>query len=387
MDDTNRKPHIALYISSLRKGGAERVMANLAEYLYSQGWKVTLVTTYFTPPEYILPHAGWDAETGRMREDAGELIERLYSEPAEGELPGGRIANFRVRYDKLRRIWKEKRPDLILSFIGMTNIMALLTTFGLHIPVVVSIRSTRSLEYDSRKLRILSNLTYPFAAGIVFQTPQTAASFPPAIQRKAKVLPNSINPAFMRERYEGERERAIVSVGRLDANKNPELLVRAFAGVSREFPGYRLHLYGDGPQKEKLQSLVKELGVSQRVVFEGVSDHIADKIWKAEIFVLCSNIEGMPNSLIEAMSLGLACIATDSEGGGPAMLIESGRNGYLIPVGDAHALEAKLRLLLSDGEERKRISVNAARVQEDYSPERINAAWQEYLLSIAGPVI
>ncbi len=101
-----RKPHICLYIGSLQKGGAERVMTHLAEYLYGEGWKVTFVTTYFRPPEYVLPHALWDAETGEPYGTEEETVAwgknrtvtagpdgiyRIYSDPAPEELAKGRV--------------------------------------------------------------------------------------------------------------------------------------------------------------------------------------------------------------------------------------------------------------------------------------------------------
>lgn len=413
MGENNRKPHIALYISSFQKGGAQRVMANLAEYLYDQGWKVTAVTTYYCPPEYGIRGADWDNQTGKpvegltQPEEGREPIHRIYSEIEESEVTASRRVNFRRRFEKLQNIWKTEKPDIILSFIGMNNIMAVMTSRKLGIPAIVSIRSTRELEYDTPKLRLLSNRFFRQAAGVVFQTRQTAYQFPMAIRKKGEILPNSVNPAFMRPRYEGVREKTIVSVGRLDGNKNQGLLIRAFAAIRADFPAYQLHLYGDGPAAGELQELARELSLrvadlageqadavvreaggvylvddqKPDVIFQGTKNRIAERIEKASVYVLCSNIEGMPNSLIEAMALGLACISTDCAGGGPASLIESGLNGYLIPVGSRTALEAKLRYLLGNPKEIDRIGRNAARVQEDYNPDKINREWEAYLLS------
>ena len=131
--DNERKPHICLYIGSLQKGGAERVMTHLAEYLYGEGWRVTFVTTYFRPPEYVLPHALWDAKTGelygteeetvswgreRSATAAPDGIYRVYSDPKPEELGKGRVRGFIARYRTLREIWKREKPDIILSFIG-----------------------------------------------------------------------------------------------------------------------------------------------------------------------------------------------------------------------------------------------------------------------------
>ena len=148
-------PKLCLYIGSLRKGGAEHVIANLADYFFRRGWRVTLVTTYFDPPEYTLPEGDWDPETGIVRTDPeGRHVHRIYSDPAPEDLQGSRLHNFRVRADTLRQIWKDEKPDVILSFIGSNNVMSILTTRGLNIPVAISVRADPAEEYEQAKTRI-----------------------------------------------------------------------------------------------------------------------------------------------------------------------------------------------------------------------------------------
>ena len=414
MDVTNgRQPHICLYIGSLQKGGAERVMANLAEYLYSQGWKVTFVTTYFCPPEYAPPHRLWDEQTGEPYDERlgtasgdpkdpvqGDGIRRIYSDPPQEQLSRGRIRGFCARYRVLRKIWKKERPDVILSFIGYNNSFAVLTSRGLHIPVAVSVRSNPAYEYDSKKLRAMAFALFRQADGVVLQTHEAASFFPQAIRRKSVILPNAVNPDFLRPRYEGEREKKVVCVGRLDDNKNQGLLIEQFARAHRRHPEYTLHLYGDGPCREKFETFARQIGVEDSVIFEGTVDNIPECIEKASIFVLSSKTEGMPNALLEAMSLGLACIATDCPCGGPRELIRSGENGFLVPITYVGRLERekeaipppydrrvptmaeRLIQLMDDPELADRLGRAAARVQEEYSPEKVGSRWRDYLLGL-----
>ena len=353
---SDRQKHkIALYIGSLRKGGAERVMGNLAEYLWERGWEVVLVTTYFAPPEYVLPHGLWDPETGAPGESGESGIRRIYSEPKEEELRGNRVANF--------------------------NNMALFTARGLGIPVVVSVRAVPALEYDSAKTRIPAFLLFGSAAGVILQTEEAKAFFPRKIRKRSVILPNPINPAFLRPRYEGEREKTVVCVGRIDKNKNQELLLRAFARCLDRHPEYVLHFYGAG-EEEQLKHLAKDLGAEKNTVFHGSVSDIPERIEKAGIFVLPSKTEGMPNALIEAMSLGLACISTDCPCGGPRELIRDGENGFLVPVDDVGAMAEKLLTLMEDPALAERMGREAGRVQEHFAPERVNAGWEAYLLSV-----
>lgn len=361
----SEKIHIALFISALRKGGSERVLVNLAEYLKKQGVQVTVVTQYKGKGEYEL----------------SPDIKRVFSEITEEETSRSRAVNFVRRFRKLRRIWKEEKPDVILSFIGKNNLMALLTSSFLNIPVVISVRGEPQAEYASGLMRFLARTYFAKAAGVVLQTKEAFSFFPDRIRKKAVILKNPLNPSFIRERFEGERELCIHAVGRMDANKNHEMILHAFSGLAEDFPGARLVIYGNGECREPLLKLAGQMGLSERVSLPGAVADVADKIYKSSAFVLSSFSEGMPNTLIEAMCLGLPVISTDCPCGGPAELIQDGVNGFLIPPGDTDALERKLRILLSDREKADEMGRNAARLLEEYLPEQVDREWMEYLIS------
>lgn len=359
--------HIVLFISALRKGGAERVMVNLADYLHRNGVRVTLVTQYICEEEYALP--------------AG--IPRILSEITPQEETGSRIGDFLARYRKLRRIFMELAPDCILSFIGKNNLMTLLCTRFTGIPAVVSVRGEPKSEYYNFPMRFLAKTLFACAAGVIVQTGAARDFFPPVIRKKAVILKNPLNPAFVRERRTGRPDGRIVSVGRVDANKNHALILRAFARIAPEFPDTSLVIYGDGEKRRELIGKAQELGLSNRVQFPGAVSDVAEKIRTASAFVLSSGHEGMPNALIEAMCLGIPSISTDCPCGGPRELIEDGVNGYLIPVGDEEALADRLRRIFSDEEGAERMGKQAALLLEEYRPERVNAEWMDYLLGCA----
>lgn len=354
---------IALYISSLCKGGAERVIANLAEYFSREGYRVVLVTSRVAETEYEVP----------------QNIIRIISEPPVVQLQNGRLSNFRVRFHTLRNIWKEEKPDVILSFIGKNNMMAILTSFGLKIPVAVSVRGEPAEEYYSKALRFMARNLFRMADRVILQTKQCFSFFPMGVRKKAVILRNPINPSFFRERYEGEREKTIVAVGRIDENKNHEMLIRAFAGIANEFPQYRLIIYGEGDKRKDLQELVLRLGLQDRIMLPGSIDSVGDAIYKARVFVLPSNTEGMPNTLIEAMLMGLTVVSTDCPCGGPAELIEHGINGLLTPVGDVEKMRENLRFLLKNLQIADKMGINAMKTGDIYRPERVYGEWQNCL--------
>ena len=242
------KGHIAFYIGSFQRGGAERVMANLAEYFYTQDYQVTLVTTYLAEEEYPFAHAAWkripfsergahpQAEEVMLLDESPALVDpfgasgrdgihRVFSGLLPDEQTSNRAANIARRSAKLRRVFEKIRPDVIVSFLGKNNVMAILTTIGLGIPVLVSVRSDPAREYASSQLRFSMRSAYPRAAGVILQTQDAINYFPHNIREKCVILPNPLNPEFIRPPYEGEREKTIVAVGSLDRNKNHAMLI------------------------------------------------------------------------------------------------------------------------------------------------------------------
>lgn len=414
-------PHIAMYIGSLQKGGAERVMVNLAEYFFSLGWKVTFVTTYLGENEYEVKDAAWKVTEGDALLDSGAKaqgsaetvylvdnkgtalvdphggqeggIARRFSALLPSEETGSRAGAFTARVRKLRGIFKELKPDLILSFSGKNNLMAILSSRGLGIPVVVSCRSDPAREYAGRAMKSAMRLLFPMAAGTVLQTKDAAEFFPESVKKKAVILPNSLNRDFISREIVRERQKTIISVGRLDDNKNQALILKAFASLAEKdgkdagesggglglTDGWSVILYGDGPSRDKLKSLSSELGIADRVFFPGAVSDVADRTADAGIFVLSSIQEGMPNALLEAMALGTACISTDCPCGGPRDLIQDKVNGLLVPSGDVPAMAKAMETLMRDPEAGRKMGDNAARVRKTHHPDEVNLRWKSYL--------
>jgi glycosyltransferase involved in cell wall biosynthesis len=223
---------------------------------------------------------------------------------------------------------------------------------------------------------------FRFADGVVLQTKQSMNFFPKKVQQKSVIMSNPLNPAFLNKRYVGERENVIVTVGRLDENKNQAMLIHAFSHIATEFPNLKLVIYGDGECKGKLEDLVRSKNLMDRVTLPGSISDVPEHIYNARIFALTSNTEGMPNTIIEAMALGLPVISTDCPCGGPAELIEDGVNGLLVPVGDAFALADAFRKILVDTELEHKLQENSAKITQKLAPDKVNKEWRDYLNSL-----
>ena len=410
MTDNNCKiGRIAFYIGDLGKGGAEHVIRNLAEYFYSQGVETYMVTKLREEDEYEL----------------SEGIERIIADITPEE-EGGRIHNLMARIRKLRRIWKEIQPDIIVSFIRKNNLMALASAVPLKIPVVVSVRSDPAREFGGGFFERLSFAMFKKAAGIVVLTAQASEYFPEGLKDKITVMPNAIDRKFVdvlgaKKEWYGidesmdpeedlvgymysKRRHEVITVGRIDDNKNQKMLVDAFAMIADKHPDWTLHIYGDGEGRvdlvEHVVGLDKEhmkegsyrpgsrdeagnyANVSDRIVFHGVTDNVANIMAGRAIFVLPSKMEGMPNALIEAMVMGMACISTDCPCGGPAELINDGVNGLLVQVTDVSTMADDLDNLMSDDELRMMLGTQASRLIEKVHPDAVCRKWREYLEGI-----
>lgn len=376
----NKEKSIAFYIGGLYIGGAERVICNLAEYFYSEGYRVTMVTKVRDEKEY----------------DLNPRIRRIIADITPEEETGSRIHNLLARINKLRRIWKEVKPDVIVSFIRKNNLMAIASAAPLGIPVVVSVRSAPERELKGFGFKTISFLLFRKAAGVVLQTREAYDFFPGYIRVKAVVLPNSINPEFLKASEELEiqgdgrstnsaREKKIITVGRIDDNKNQRLLVDAYARIAMQYPDWSLELVGDGSCKKSLEEYVRALPCKDRINFTGAVDDVAKRMSEASIFVLPSKIEGMPNALIEAMVMGMACISTDCPCGGPRDLIAADEsNGVLVPVDNADAMAIALKRLITNDILRESMGDNAKKIINTLHPDAVNKQWKNYIENVVG---
>lgn len=386
--EQNEEKSIAFYIGSLCIGGAERVICNLAEYFYGEGYRVTMVTKVRDEKEYELNPG----------------IRRIIADITPEEETGSRIRNLFARISKLKRIWKEVKPDVIVSFIRKNNLMAIASAAPLGIPVIVSVRSAPERELKGFGFKTISFLLFRQAAGVVLQTREAYDFFPGYIRAKAVVLPNSINPDFLKASEEltlvttinndkkmtvddripsSVKEKRIITVGRIDDNKNQRLLVEAYVKIADHYPDWSLELIGDGSGRQALEEYVSTLPCKDRISFTGAVDDVAKRMSEASIFVLPSKIEGMPNALIEAMVMGMACISTDCPCGGPRDLIAADEsNGILVPVDNVDAMTMALKRLITHDTLRESMGDNARKIITTLHPDTVNKQWKNYIENV-----
>lgn len=348
---------VVLTIGGLVFGGAERVMSNIANYLAQQGHEVMLITVH-------------------KREPAYELDKRIIF--VNGLNWRGRLSFFNVCAEYRKKV-KTYKPDAILSFLTQINEFVLFATRGLGIPVVVSERNDPDHSATTKLRKWIRRISYPMASGVVFQTEEAMHYFDDINLQSELIIPN---PIYIEEDIIGLqlcRKKEIVSAGRLFGAKNHKMLINSFAKIAQDYPEYNLTIYGEGELRGELEALVQSLHLEGRIFLPGSTKELHLKMKEAEIFVLSSDFEGMPNVLMEAMACGMACISTDCPCGGPRYLIDNGVNGILIPVGGSDELEETLRSLIDDPDKRKHMGNKAKNIYENLKPEIICKKWENYL--------
>lgn len=357
------KKTIVFYIATLTRGGAERVIVNLANYFYRQGYETYMVT--LEPEEGLYP----------MEEGIQQIV--LPMSPGRG--PIVRIGNALGRITQVRRLLKETKAMALVTFIGKTNIRGILAGLGLPTKVFVSVRSAPGREYAGKFQQILAKLLFCLAGGIVFQSEGAKDFFPKHARQKSRILYNPLSPEYIRPLFTGERHGGIVTVGRMDRVKNHRLLVDAFSLVAKERPDMRLTIYGGGECMEEIQEQVTRLGLTDRVNLPGDTKEIPDRIKDANVFVLSSDFEGMPNAVAEAFAMGIPVVSTDCPSGGARMLVKEGETGLLVPVGDKEKMAAAILRILRDEELAAHLRETAYAFSKSLHPDKINEMWKNYI--------
>lgn len=357
--------------SHFSAGGAERVVANLANFL-SKNHTVKVVSLTKSEMAYKIEKTIMTTCIDKKvyRTDVGKVKKVI-----------NKITKNSYRLYRLKKEIRDFDPDLILAFLPEPSFLTLFLKKK-NIPVVISVRNDPKIEYKSKGYHALMKWLYPRVDGIVFQTEEAKSYFKNIITCSTNVIPNPINPEFIRQPFNGIRTKNIVAVGRLSKQKNHKILIEAFSKLSKKFKDYNLIIYGEGELREELISLIKKKKLTDKVFLPGVQKDIKDKIYDASLFVMPSLYEGMPNALMEAMALGLPVISTDCPCGGPAFLIENGENGLLVKVNDISGLTKAMEKVLSDPKFSRKLSLGATKIAQTLSPDKINKEWESFLLQI-----
>lgn len=352
-----RGKRIAIVVNGLSGGGAERVAALLANGLYSKGYDVLFIAAFSAEKEYPL----------------SDGVHYVYIDPkAEGKI--GKYVNRTV---KIYQTLKEYKPDAIISFI---IIEMLLSNFLKVAPIVYSLRIAPSSLVHKKKRWLSCLYSYKRAKKIVFQTEDAKNFFDEPIREKGVVIPNPLSenlPYWNKESH----EKTVLTACRLTAQKNLPMLIEGFSRFHEKFPDYTLKIYGqdeDGITNELLK-LCKDLQISDAVSILPHTKNIHQIMQNSAVFALTSNFEGLSNSMLEALAIGIPTVCTDCPPGGARTFIEDGVNGMLIPVGDGDELYRRLCLLAENEQLGHTMSEKSVKIRQELALEKIVDAWDDLI--------
>ncbi len=351
------KKKVFFFCASLQAGGAERVLSVLSAPLAEHYDEVQYLMWYDAPIFYEIDKRVKVVSVERESTNKGAMSKMVW----------------------LRRYILNEAPNIIISFSAPFNMIVLTSLLLTKKKVIAAERvDPRSFRWG-KHLEILRNVLYRRADGILAQTEYSKSYFTGKLRSKTSII---YNPIMMPKTMVGaaiksSKQNIIVSAARLEKQKRFDLLIETFAEFKKTHPDYLLYIYGKGSQKEGLLNIVQKYDIEGSVEFPGVVNDLWDRIKSARMFVMTSLFEGMSNSLIEAMCLGLPCISTKVSGA--VDLIKSGENGILIDIDDKKELLAAMNKMADNPKEAEEIAKQATLLYEELNVIKIAEQWLNYI--------
>lgn len=348
---------IAVLGFGLSGGGAERVSAIVSNYFAQNGYKVLFVAAYSKEREYELhPDIEYVAIETNFNNGILRLIDRSL---------------------KVKRTVNSFKADVVYSFITNELFPLSLT----NIPIIPSLRiDPKYIEYDRVRWHI-RNFVYKRAKNVIFQTEDARDYFEEKIQKKGVVIGNPLKENLPLWDEKNHR-KVFMTACRITKQKNIPLLINAFIRFHEKFPEYTLEIYGDGEPAEyktEMEKLVQDKNAEDYIFLKGHSKDIHSVMKSSEAFILTSDFEGLSNSMLEAMAIGMPVICTDCPPGGAKAYIENEKSGILIPVGGEKELYRAMCKVAMDEAFRHTLSENAKYVRYKLNQDEICRQWEELL--------
>lgn len=350
---------ITIVTPGISGGGTERVATILANGFVRRGHDVCVICCYYSDREY-------------------ELNKAVKVHDVVSDKRG--FVGLACRSVSLRRMLRTVNPDVVLSFVAPEMVLAQMA----HLPTVQTLRNDPWHFDTSRSKRFLFEKAFDLAKRVVFQTSTSMKFYSDKVQAKGIVLPNPLETSLL-PRWKGNAEaREFVAAARLSEQKNYQMMIRAFGEFHEMHPDWKLSIYGEGPERGKLERLVSGLGLNGCVSLPGRSDKVHEQIANASAFVLSSDYEGVSNSMLEALCIGAPCVVTDHSPGGAREYIENGVNGLLTKVGDAHDMALAMARVADDPDFARKLGKHGMLVRERVDVEVALNQWEKVLEDAAG---
>ncbi len=325
---------IVYTITGLAIGGAETQLVNVATRLKQKGWDV-----------YVVSLTPWLAYAELLRQK-GITVAHLN---IRNKLPVPRPAF------QLARLIRQWDPSIVHSYMVHANLVTRVTRLFVRMPVLVC--SVRSVYEGGRHREVLYRLTDPLCdltTHVCREGAQRYIRIGAVPAQKMLVVPNGVDTDRFRPdvdtRVRMRQELGLsghfvwLAVGRLEAPKDYPTLLKAFAQLQRKYPQNLLLIAGEGPLREELTSLARDLSISDHVRLLGIRQDVPQLMNAADAFVLSSAWEGLPNVLLEAHATALPIVATDV--GGNREIVKNSVSGFVVPAQNPAELAQAMSVMM-----------------------------------------
>lgn len=344
---------IAFILGSMGRGGAERVISILSREYAKRGYQTDIIVLLSNELGYEL-HS-----TTQLIDFSGNTKSRW--------------KRFPYWLKSIRSYVKINKPDVVVSFAARINVLVMTACFGLKKKIILSERNDPKCDGRSKLVDILTKIQYKKAYRVIFQTKRACSYFPKL--KNSVIIPNPITVACYANNTNVNK---LVNVGRLTKQKNQEMLIDAFAKISKKNRNAFLEIYGSGELENPLKEKIEQYGLIDKVYLMGNVSNIHERIADAVGFCLSSDYEGLSNALLEAMMMGLPCISTNCAGADEYII--DGENGFLVSVGDKECFSVAMDKLLNDSLVQKQFSTKARECSKVFSLENVIQQWDDVIL-------
>lgn len=356
----NKDKEILIVTISLGNDGAERVLTELAKEWVRTGHKVSVIQTDANRygNNYVMP-------------DSVQMIEVNVKSKIK-------VFRFVQEIKEVRKIIQKHPNATIVSFLSASSFIVALASLGLDNKVIFSERNDPRKVPIGKHQQLLRNFAFHFADTIVFQTKDASEYFARSIQKKGVIILNPINSSLP-DKYEGERKKIIVTACRLHPQKNLKMMIDAFNRLKKDYSEYKLVIYGEGVLRQELENYIRKLKLEDSILLPGFTNDILSKISDCKMYVCSSDYEGISNSMLEAMGMGLPVVVTDCPVGGAKMIIDDNVNGILVPVRDSEAMYKGMKRVIDDSDFAENLSRNAFEIRNRLPITKIAKQWLEIM--------
>ena len=339
-------------------GGAHRVIVILANFFANKGYDTSLIVWEDSEIDYPVSNK---VKIFKLNISVNSIIDRIRA------------------CIKTRKILKKNQDSYLLALMSRMAVDMLLCSIFLDIKVIGSERTDPNTEPKRKLFRKIRNEMFKYLHKTVYQTEDALNYFPKKARKHGYVIPNPISNSLIPP-YFGERNNNFVTFCRIDKQKNLPLMIEAFVEAHKKHPEFKLLIYGTGIIEEEIEQCIRNHDANRYIIMKGFSRNIHELIKKSYAYINSSDYEGMSNSMLESMAIGLPCICTDCPIGGAKEMIKNGKNGILVPTSNEKELTKAIIRLMENRELCDRLSHEASKIRDRLSEEKICEMWENLMI-------